>query len=695
MITKSLATPLLKSVAAVFLVTAIGTSALADEPAVIASDNASATNYPAGNWAAGSNGGTGFGQWSLPGSAGNGGFNGTFIGTAAGLENYSELYSSDVAFSIYAGGEAAFQDALRPFTTALTTGQTLSFSIGFSFDNGNKGFALNSGGNGSNEVFFFNINDTGYTWGGNGSAPMTAFAGVRENGVVINFTFTRTSTGFSYTINSSQDAELTQSGDVTAAGIGSLKFYISGAGGGDPGNLYFNNLQIVGTPAPEGNRTVTFNVDMSVQESLGNFNPETGSVVVVGTFNDWSTENGTIPLSNVGNGVYSGNGSIFGSEGSTVLYKFFNTTPGAPNDGFEAGGDRSLDIGPIDEDQTVPVVYFSNQLPSRVVSFSVNMTEQIALGNFNTETGNVVVVGGFNGFSPSEGAIALVGSGEGIYSGNGSISGLKDATVAYKFFNTTAGAPNFGYEAGADRVIVLGDPGVAQEEPLVAYRMPASPSIVSAASANGTVGTSFAYQIQVTPSANDWETSYALFGETSLPDGLTLNTGSGLISGDPTTAGETSIQLTASNVGGTGAAFTLDLSITQSGGAYDSWAAGYSLTGESAEPGADPDGDGFTNQQEYAFGTNPTQATAGLVATSNSGGDLIVSFLTRDNLSYGVESTNNLASTPFALNEGITIENGPTDPAPPTGYIRKQFTITPTGDRNFYRVIAMDQPQDG
>lgn len=577
----------------------------------------------------------------------------------------------------------------------MTTGQTLSFSIGFSFDNGNKGFALNSGVNGSNEVFFFNINDTGYTWGGNGSAPMTAFDSVRENGVVINFTFTRTSTGFSYTINSSQDAELTQSGDVTAAGIGSLKFYISGAGGGDGGNLYFNNLQIVGTPAPEGNRTVTFNVDMSVQESLGNFNSNNGSVVVVGEFNGWSPTVGAIALSDIGNGTYSGNGSIFGSEGSTIAYKFFNTTPAAPNDGFEEDPNRSLVLGPIDVDQTEPVVYFSNELPSRVVSFSVNMTEQIALGNFDAATGNVSVVGEFNGFSPSQGAIVLVSSGEGIYSGNGSISGLAGATVAYKFFNTTADAPNSGYEAGANREMILGDPGVAQEEPLVSYRMPAPPAIVSAASANGTVGTSLAYQILVTPSADDWETSYALVGEASLPAGLTLNTGSGLINGDPTTAGDTSIQLTASNVGGTGAEFTLDLSITPSGSAYDTWVSGYSLTGESAEPGADPDGDGFTNQQEYAFGTNPTEATAGLVSTVSVDGQLVVSFLTRENLSYGVQTTDNLASIAFAIDEAIAIENGSLEPAPPTGYIRKQFTITPSGDRNFYRVIAMDQPQDG
>lgn len=133
---------------------------------------------------------------------------------------------------------------------------------------------------------------------------------------------------------------------------------------------------------------------------------------------------------------------------------------------------------------------------------------------------------------------------------------------------------------------------------------------------------------------------------------------------------------------------------------YSEWASDYSLdpnvtSGPTAgAPSADPDNDSFTNQQEYAFGTNPTQATVGLMTTSNSGGNLIVTFLARTDLTYNVQTTDNLSSTPFSNNSTVTasIVNGPTEPAPPTGYIRKLFTITPSGVRNFYRVIALDQP---
>jgi hypothetical protein len=131
--------------------------------------------------------------------------------------------------------------------------------------------------------------------------------------------------------------------------------------------------------------------------------------------------------------------------------------------------------------------------------------------------------------------------------------------------------------------------------------------------------------------------------------------------------------------------------------AYDSWASSYGLnatvtTGPTAgAPTADPDSDSFTNQQDYAFGTNPTESTAGLLTTSNGIDGLTVVFLTRSGLTYNVQTTDNLSTTAFSNNGTVSVIDGPTSPTPPSGYIRKQFTIVPSGSKNFYRVLASEQ----
>ena len=107
-------------------------------------------------------------------------------------------------------------------------------------------------------------------------------------------------------------------------------------------------------------------------------------------------------------------------------------------------------------------------------------------------------------------------------------------------------------------------------------------------------------------------------------------------------------------------------------------------------PTADPDGDSFTNEQEYAFGTNPTEGNGSLLTTESSGGNLTVTWLERADVTYNVQSTTNL-TTPFANDGTVTVENGPIEPAPPTDYTRKQFTVTADG-QTFYRVTGTTSP---
>ncbi|MGA2987133.1 MAG: Ig domain-containing protein, partial [Terriglobia bacterium] len=84
-----------------------------------------------------------------------------------------------------------------------------------------------------------------------------------------------------------------------------------------------------------------------------------------------------------------------------------------------------------------------------------------------------------------------------------------------------------------------------------------APVITSATTASGVVGTAFSYQI----TATNTPTGY---GATGLPNGLSVNTTSGLISGTPSGAGVSTVALSATNSGGTGTA-TLTLTILGGG----------------------------------------------------------------------------------------------------------------------------------
>lgn len=136
------------------------------------------------------------------------------------------------------------------------------------------------------------------------------------------------------------------------------------------------------------------------------------------------------------------------------------------------------------------------------------------------------------------------------------------------------------------------------------------------------------------------------------------------------------------------------LSITNGSGPtnnYASWLTNYpSLTGPDALGTADPDGDGFVNNLEFAFDGNPTVGTPALLSVTKSGSDAVFNFVARKNppggVAYDVQSTTNLASGPWG-SAGITpsVSTNQSGILIPADYERRQFSV-PASGKSFYRV---------
>ena len=115
--------------------------------------------------------------------------------------------------------------------------------------------------------------------------------------------------------------------------------------------------------------------------------------------------------------------------------------------------------------------------------------------------------------------------------------------------------------------------------------------------------------------------------------------------------------------------------------------SGFSDTAQAA----DPDGDGFNNASEYAFGGNPTVGTPALLTARSAGGGVYVDFLACTNAvdSYQVLVTTNLASGSWLVDGSLSVTNSADQgglPVPST-YVRRAFSVPSIGNR-FFRISS-------
>ena len=208
------------------------------------------------------------------------------------------------------------------------------------------------------------------------------------------------------------------------------------------------------------------------------------------------------------------------------------------------------------------------------------------------------------------------------------------------------------------------------------------PPAVTARSYTGVVGEPFTATLVVANSP----TNFALLASPTLPLGLSLNVTNGVISGTPMLAGTTTNRIAAYNSGGSSSAnivFAFEP-------AFASYATQYNLTGASAAPSADPDGDGYSNAKEFAFGMDPTKPDALPVKVESGNGKVTVTWVRRKNslITYTVQASPALS--------GASAAWGAVTPAPTVqvlgnvgdAYERVKAEITMSGSTQFYRVEA-------
>jgi len=154
---------------------------------------------------------------------------------------------------------------------------------------------------------------------------------------------------------------------------------------------------------------------------------------------------------------------------------------------------------------------------------------------------------------------------------------------------------------------------------------------------------------------------------------------------------------------------------------YADWIATFpSLTGSNADRGADPDGDGLTNIQEFAFNGIPNNGAASgkirsSVETINSEKVLVLTLPVRDGavfsgntpaeatlvgdqLGYRIEGTNDLTTFDQAVSEVVPAASSGL-PALDAGWTYRSFRLngniggaTPRGPSGFLRAVVVDTP---
>jgi hypothetical protein len=133
--------------------------------------------------------------------------------------------------------------------------------------------------------------------------------------------------------------------------------------------------------------------------------------------------------------------------------------------------------------------------------------------------------------------------------------------------------------------------------------------------------------------------------------------------------------------------FSINVTVNPALTPIQAWGSEFGLSGTNASPNADPDGDGWSNAQEYAFGLNPSAAGGEPAMLSPGASQVKLTFLQKDTggITYAVKAATSLAG---GFTNNITPQESLDQSGVPAGYKRYEATLPTSTGRGFLKVEA-------
>jgi hypothetical protein len=133
--------------------------------------------------------------------------------------------------------------------------------------------------------------------------------------------------------------------------------------------------------------------------------------------------------------------------------------------------------------------------------------------------------------------------------------------------------------------------------------------------------------------------------------------------------------------------FSINVTVNPALTPIQAWGSEFGLSGTNASPNADPDGDGWSNAQEFAFGLNPSAAGGEPAMLSPGASQVKLTFLQKDTggITYAVKAATSLDG---GFTNTITPQESSDQSGVPAGYKRYEASLPTSTGRGFLKVDA-------